>query len=273
MEICPLRRGDIPSALSLSIGVGWNHLATDWKRLLELAPNRCFVGCVGDEVIATATAVGFDDRVGWIGMMIVDQDHHGKRFGTKMFHHGLRAAQTDGLVIGLDATEQGVPLYRKEGFVESSTITRWFGNPTGSDSTVRPFECLLDSVRHFDETVTGVDRSRLLARLLEESTTVGLLRQPGNEAEGYAILRPGREHWQLGPVVAKDSRTVASLLAGTAERIDGSVVLDALRPDAGNVVWVNGFDVQYRLTRMTFGEPSELLSGDHVFAAAGLELG
>jgi len=295
LDVRRLRSADVPAARRLSTQAGWNQLGVDWERLLALAPGRCFAGWTGGELVATSTAVGYGEAVGWIGMVLVEESHRGQGFGTAIFRRAFAAARADGLAAGLDATDLGAEVYRTEGFEATGAITRWRGRPAGTAAAaVEPFEAA-SAVAAYDRAAVGIDREPLLARLLAEPRTVGLVRRAtdadavavddpsaaGAAVRGYAILRPGRECRHLGPVVADGADVARELVAAAGARLDGDgVLVDALGPGAtgpdagrrGELLAAAGLSVGRRLRRMT-ADGRSLLTGERVVAGAGFELG
>jgi GNAT superfamily N-acetyltransferase len=279
MDVRRLTEADVDAAMDLSTQAGWNQIGADWRRLVSLAPERCYAGWVDGELVATTTAMTYGDELCWIGMVLVDEDHRRRGYGTRLLEHALEAARDDVTAgVGLDATGQGRPLYRQQGFADVCPITRLSGtldrtDPPGDIEVIT--ETAPAAVATFDANACGTDRTALLERLLSEPGTAGVVSREGGEPDGYAILRPGRQHWQLGPIVADDADVLASLLDGAAARLEGDdVIVDSLaRGRAAELLVERGLDPQRHLTRMTSPETLPLLSGERVVAAAGLELG
>ena len=279
MEIRRLTETDVQDAMRLVRQAGWNQLPVDWRRLLSLAPERCYAGAVDGELVATTTAVTYGNSVSWIGMVLVDEDYRRRGYGTRILEHALeqaRPAVQGG--VGLDATDQGKPLYRKHGFGEVQEITRLCGTlrRDGPADGVEEFGAdRASSLAAFDAAACGTDRRALLERLLTEPRTVGYVRPGDDVSASYAILRPGREHWQLGPVVAACDDALGPLLDAVAARLNGeSVIVDSLANGAAaDLLADRGLAPQRRLTRMTSPEGAAFLTDESVVAAAGLELG
>lgn len=278
LTIDRLGEADIPAALALSTEAGWNQIGVDWERLLALS-EHCFAGRVGDELVATATAVTYGG-VAWIGMVLVEERRRSRGYGTAMFRTALAAALEEGARVGLDATSLGVPVYQKEAFVPVGPIVRWVGVPDPPDGVVDTAapEPLADpeTVASLDRAACGVDRRPLLERLLSEAGTTGLLVRGDDGIRGYAVRRPGREHDHLGPVIADDRATVRALLGAAGRRSETTLLFDALAgvdsPLAATLE-DTGLSVQRELVRMTHGRQRDLLDGARVAAGAGFELG
>lgn len=278
MRIRRLDRADVDAAVDLSTQVGWNQLRADWVRLVELYPDGCYAGIVDGELVATTTVATYADRASWIGMVLVDDDHRRQGYGTTMFEHAL--AETGGQepeILGLDATDSGRPLYRRANFVDAARIGRWCGVLTAveSQADVDELEACPDAVHALDRRVCGVDRSRLLDRLLGEPGSAGFVRVDEGAVRGYAIVRPGRNHWQVGPVVGVRREDAAHLFDAVANHLgDESVIVDAVRTDdTDDLLSAHGLTVQRTLSRMRYERADLPLWDDGLWAAAGLELG
>lgn len=283
LAVDSLTRADVPDAMGLSRQAGWNQVPADWHRLLDLEPAGCFAGRVDGDLVATGTLVTYDDAVGWIGMVLVDEDHRRQGYGTAMFDRVLGYADERGVAAGLDATDAGREVYRKRDFVDVTPIERWCGELSAADAPVEPSTShvgvvsaddgdRVDAVCEFDQRAVGVDRSELVRHLLGEDGTTILT--AGEEVRGYATVRPGREHDHLGPLVASSRADAEALVAGAADVVERSVLVDVLDVEfAESVLEPRGMEPQRRLTRMVADEPEPLLVGEAVRAAAAFELG
>lgn len=273
MRIRTLTAGDVPAALRLSSQAGWNQVEADWHRLLALAPETCFAGTVDGEVVATSTLVTYED-IGWIGMVLVEASHRRQGYGMELFREALSAGQARDLaVVGLDATDAGRAVYRKADFVDVAPIERWGGElvvpSIGEDVPTVERDAPAERLRRTDAEVSETDRGALLTRLHAETETQTFL---AADESGYAVVRPGRTHSQIGPLVAETPETLRALLRAVADSLgEQSVILDTFpgRADLGQF----GLEAQRSLTRMTHGTASRALLGDAIVAAAGFELG
>lgn len=73
-NVWPLDVDDIDDATCLSTQANWNQTSGDWRRLVALAPDSCYGGWIDDDLVVTATVVTYDGAVGWIGMVLVDEN-------------------------------------------------------------------------------------------------------------------------------------------------------------------------------------------------------
>jgi GNAT superfamily N-acetyltransferase len=277
MTIRPLVEEDIEAGVGLSMQAGWNHGAADWRRLLALWPGQCLVGDVAGRVVASGTLATYASDgglVGWVGLILVDEEHRRRGLGTRMMAAVLDEADRRGVaIVGLDASEQGEPIYRKLGFVVVASINRWAGRGAiGRTESVD--QAAWTKLVAVDRLACGVDREALLRQIVGEAESrVTMMRS------AFALVRPGRCAWHLGPVIANDSNEVERLLnrlIGDMNQLPtADVIVDVVGGSAMELLLARrGFAIVRRLKRMRrpAGEGT-LLWGDQVYAASGFELG
>ncbi len=273
LEIRTLTLGDLEDALRLSAQAGWNQVAADWKRLLGCWPDGCFAGVVDGTLVGTTTVIDYDNA-NWIGMVLVDEAHRNQGYGSQLFEHGLEhAGERDG-VVGLDATHHGKPIYEKYGFERVDTVHRWQGTLREPDETdderFDEIEVLtdhaIDDLCSFDRASTGTDRGELLRTLLNEPDVRGYHLNGPDGIEGYAIIRPGRTNWQIGPIVTTRSRGIGVLLDALSRTFAGrDVITDAPnREDIASRLSAVGLSRDRELLRMTYPEAKPALLTDSV---------
>lgn len=233
---------DIDSLMLLVDAAHWNQTPADWLRLLSLAPDLC-LGIERDgNIVSSATATPYGSDLAWIGMILTLPEHRGQGLARTLF-----AALLDRLsgtrTLKLDATSQGLALYRHFGFVEEGVVRRWKGILSASSSCPPAWPGPLD------REAFGADRSALLHAL-------------------GSCLRPGRRASYLGPLVA---RRAADLILPSA---DGEVYWDILDSNRAAVTLAAslGFQPFRRLVRMRQGPPLDCRE-DFQFAIAGFEYG
>ena len=272
-----LERGDVAAAHDLSTRVGWSTRRTDWRRMVESDAVDAFAGRVDDRLAATATLVRYGSRVGWIGMMIVHPERRRRGHGSRLLGACLDAAGDAGVgTVGLDANSEGRPLYDAHGFVAVADVTQWRGSLDGTGRADRVTTVgEPDPFAAFDERASGVDRRFLLASLLGDDGTVGLLRRgPDGAVTGYALVLRRPPGATVGPLVAAGAEAATALLRAAAERVDGPLTVNAVgNPRAEELYRDLGLEHRRSLTRMTHREPAEPLAGELVWGLPAFEYG
>src|SRR5882757_5902450 len=140
VNIEPIGPDESEAVWPLSIEAGWNQNVADWRFML--GAGRGF-GLRSDEGKweASSLILPLGQRLAWISMVLVTKDRRRGGVGTGLLKRCIAEVQDSGAVAGLDATEQGQPIYLPLGFHDLYAIKRWhFERATDvpSDIAVRP---------------------------------------------------------------------------------------------------------------------------------------
>ncbi len=210
LTFCPFDTGHIAGAHALSQGEHWPHRAEDWALFLSLSEGRVVMD--GTRVVATALATGFGP-VACANMIIVSGDCRGRGLGRQVMEAAM--AQVAAQEWRLIATESGLPLYRKMGFVDYGRIVQHQGivtaAPLAGALPDRAGMADLEALVALDQAATGMDRRALYAALLRLGA-VHVLRE-GGAICALAVLRPFGRGEVLGPVLARDADAARALMA------------------------------------------------------------
>ncbi len=200
---------------------GWNQTRDDWRRLLRLEPEGCFLAELDGQSAGTATTTVYGDNdLAWIGMVLVDESARRCGVGGALLARCISYLRDERQVkcIKLDATPAGQPLYEKLGFVAEWGIKRWRYTPGSTheplcDPSARAAdpESLIDDERlALDRETFGADRGNLLRALAQDALMVRA------EGTGFGMVRRGALANYLGPVVAEDWANASPLLVDLA---------------------------------------------------------
>lgn len=271
---------DVDIGMKFKELAGWNQTGADWERFLAIAPGGCFVAEVEDEPVGTVVTVIFEDRCGWVAMVLVPPQHRRKGIGTAMLHHGIDYLKSSSVeTIKLDATPMGREVYLPLGFVDEYGLERWEGKGQAFEveNVFAMSESDLSDVIALDTPVYGLSRAALVRRLFEDSNGVcGLVRNEDGEVQGYAMARPGSNAWQLGPVLANSRDAGEELIKWSLSRLaDQPVFFDVplVNQDGVAIAKACGFSVQRQFTRMYLGERPFAGQPSFVYATSGPEKG
>ena len=281
-----MREGDLAAVDELRRLAGWNQTPEDWRRLLELEPEGCFLAELGGELAGTVTTSAYGQAIAWIGMMLVHPKHRRQGIGTHLMGRAIEYLHRRAVrCIGLDATPAGQPLYEKLGFVSEWTLTRHQraaqdgrgpAAPAVAPSTTRePADADWDAVEQIDAAAFGAPRSRLLRSLARHSVKA-LVWPAGQPAAGWGLLRAGANADYLGPVTCPRPEggmsLVTELLRETGTR---PVIWDV--PDGNEAARAAaqrlGFAPMRSLTRMYLGPDAARSSPLAQFAIADPAVG
>lgn len=280
VEIRSLTERDLPAAMRLKELARWNQTEKDWRRLLRLEPQGCFVACRDNRVVATITTITYGPVLAWIGMVIVDPEFRRRGIAAGLMRTALDYLQRTGIAtVKLDATPDGRFVYEGLGFCSELLIERW----EGVARSVEKRKCAsLDEetwpeVLALDGLAFGADRSRLLDSLVKDSCAQPLiLSAPDGRLRGYALARAGSAASYLGPLVAIDKQAFEALLDGMLGQLPGQEVY--MDFNTGSVADTEalvkrGFTKQRDLVRMRYGQENLAGTSAFVCAIAGPEVG
>lgn len=209
----PMTDADVDAATELSREQQWPHREDDWKLFLDLGEG--LIAESRGKLIGTIMAWRFGETAATIGMVIVSPAAQGKGIGRKLMEAMIRQLGDRTLV--LNATEEGLPLYLKLGFVETGRIFQHQGIAPNVPLTellpgerVRPKGNADVELGEFYSDASGMDRQALFDALAAESQTVVLSRD--HHPVGFAMLRRFGRGWSIAPVIAPDAAGAKTLI-------------------------------------------------------------
>ncbi|WP_421998225.1 hypothetical protein [Reyranella sp.] len=283
LDVRPIDADESERVWPLSVEAGWNQNLADWRFML--GAGRGF-GCIGPDGgwQASSLVLPLGRQLAWISMVLVTKDRRRGGVGTGLLKRCIDEVRAAGAVAGLDATEQGRPIYLPLGFRDLYPIARWhFDAVTGAAMpppagvALRPVAVAdLPRLALYDRPLSGMERPSILAHLA--------LRQPGRawvaedaagKIVGYALGREGRVATSLGPVVADSEAIALALIGRAATAAPGPFIIDVPSAHAAVRPWLEaqGAVTPRGYMRMTLGTADRLDDPSHVFALAGPELG
>lgn len=277
MELEPLDKTTLETALPL--GRAWDYSDQAFERLVGWTQ-----GCarlIVDGGRAIGMALGFPwGPVGWIGDVLVLDEHRGQGLGGQVTEATVAALQDHGCTtVKLYATPKAIPLYERMGFVGEAEYTIARGtHKRGRDPEVEPLADHLDAAIEFDRAVFPGDRARLLRDQAADHPEVAIaLLDDAGDLLGFGMARPAEDLTEIGPVVVRDgqARHAQALVDGLLVRVpEGEVEVTYPAPSwTAKTAWgCRGF--------MTVDTPLEMRLGpavdedrDAMVAAGGQEVG
>ena len=274
LAIAPIDAGESEAVWPLSIEAGWNQNVADWRFMLGAGHGFGLRGSDG-KWEASSLVLPLGEKLAWISMVLVTQARRRGGVGTGLLKRCIAEAQANGAVAGLDATEQGRPIYLPLGFRDLYRISRWHFDgvkempPTAAVRRMAIAD--LPGMRVYDHELSSMNRPALLAHLAVRQPAMALV----SDAGGFVLGREGRTAYSIGPVVADDEATGLALIAKAASSVPGPFIIDV--PDRHTKIrrWLErqGAVSPRGYVRMTLGSAPGLDDPSHVFALAGPELG
>jgi len=274
--------GEAEAVWPLSIEAGWNQNIADWRFML--GAGRGFgLKNEGGTWEASSLVLPLGQHLAWISMVLVTTSLRGGGVGTGLLKRCLDEVRSNDAVAGLDATEQGRPIYLKLGFHDLYKIARWqldrakdvVAPPPGV--SVRPFTFAdLPKLPAYDRPLSGMERPTLLAHLATRQPGLAWVAEtPSGKLMGFGLGREGRNASSIGPVIADNEAVALALISKATTAAKGPFIIDMPETHGAIRGWLEkqGAVSPRAYMRMTLGTAKKLDDPAHVFALAGPELG
>ncbi|WP_162416976.1 GNAT family N-acetyltransferase [Cyclobacterium roseum] len=273
---------DLDRALALKNTEGWNQTREDWQFFLRQQPSLCLVAVAEDKPVGTVTAVTYQSRLAWIGMMLVDRKYRRKGISKMLMReilHRLEGFST----IKLDATPEGRFVYQQLGFKKEYSLWRFVrkANPSRQepdrDEGISPVSMEnLPGLEKLDTMVFGAGRDNVLRYLLAAFPAGAFMLEERGEIKGFLFSRKGSNFTQLGPLVAKDESVACRLInQALAHLNEPSLVLDIAASRQELMSWLvnRGFEQRRELIRMYLQDNRYSGIPEKYYLIAGPEFG
>ncbi len=265
-------------ALEWAAAENWNPGFPDHLSFNAADPGGFLLGLLNGEPVSCISAIRYGSDYGFLGFYIVKPELRGKGFGMQVW----RAAEERlaGRNVGLDGVLAQVSNYEKSGFKAAYHNVRYGGVPTPSDQPVLgvvplaevPFDQLLEyDTRHFPAPRREFIKEWTVAT---GTSAFGVVKE--GVLKGYAVIRPARTGFRIGPLFADEPIDAERLFLAMVKAIPQgeAVYLDV--PDVNlEAVWLAdmyGLEPGFECVRMyTKGTPD--LPIGQVFGNTSLELG
>jgi GNAT superfamily N-acetyltransferase len=208
----------------LSKQAGWNQTESDLAALAVRYPESNVLAVTNDN-ISTPVGSGLVIKAGvslaWVGMILVDSRYRRQGIATALMKRCMDMARSEmkSSVVGLDATDTGLQVYKRLGFEPScriwrsiiSTDTKW-----DLDITLEVVQVPdISSCETFLKKIK-LDQKIPSLRLIHLLFPGGLwVVKAGGETKGLVMSRPGRLKPFVGPLLADSLNTARALLGKT----------------------------------------------------------
>lgn len=256
-----LSEKDFPFAISLTDTMGWGLAEEDFRFMLDLEPNGCFVVMEDGKAVGIATTINFG-QVGWVGNVIIEKDRRNRGIGSLLVEHALdylKERKTE--IIGLYAYLRAVPLYSRLGFRSDTNFVVLEGQAVSKPArgNVRAAEDKdLAGILNLDSCCFGGVRRRLLERIFSNKMNLCYVGCSGDELLGFVFAKRYSELAEVGPLVCRREfeKLPIDLLYAILGDLSDLKVRICVAEDAERVFSTLrglGFNELFKVVRMFYG--------------------
>lgn len=218
LRIRLFQKTDFVFADSLRALAGWNQTKDDWMRFLNHQPDGCFIAEWDGQPVGTATTTIYEDKLAWIGMVLVHPDARRRGSGRALLEHCIAFLKPRVACLKLDATPLGKTLYDTLGFQDEWTLQRWQTDRVELPATpmkyhVRRWQVAdREVLQTLDAAAFGVLRWPMVRRMTWQPSRSMVHLTPKQRINAFGILRKGARAHYFGPVVADSIAAAGPLI-------------------------------------------------------------
>jgi hypothetical protein len=277
LRIRTLRPDEVALAVDWAAAEGWNPGLADAASFTTVDSEGFLVGEIGGEPVATISCVNYNGRFAFLGFYIVRADLRGRGYGLRIWQAAV--AHAGGRVIGLDGVVAQQANYKKSGFTLAYANIRYGGTVRGMNAPKAGVVALGDVpfavVEASDVTVFPAPRTGFLRAWIGSAGHVGRALLRDGELVGWGVIRPCRQGWKIGPLVADDRAAAEAVLSALLAAIgEVEIFLDvpSVNPEAVALAQSLGLSPVFETARMYTGAIAALRT-ERVFGVTTFELG
>lgn len=277
----PLTRAELDTVIEWAAAEGWNPGANDAEAFWKADP-EAFVGIELDgTLVGSGAIVSYAGAAGFMGLFIVAPEHRHRGLGGPFWTYRrdlLLSRLQPGGWIGMDGVFAMQPFYAKGGFVFSHRNLRMEGIGSAQEADPAVIDLAgvsLAEVEAFDRRVSLVPRSAFLEKWVrpQGGKAVGYVRD--GMLAGYAVIRPCRVGYKIGPLFADDAGIAEAIYGGLSTHAAGQPVfldIPENNPDAVALAARHGLREVFGCARMYLG-PAPEIPWRRVYGVTTFELG
>ena len=272
-----MRPDEIAIAVDWAAAEGWNPGLADAACFASADPEGFLIGELDGKPAATVSCVNYGARFAFLGFYIVREDLRGRGYGLRIWNAAIAHAGTR--VIGLDGVTAQQENYRKSGFALAYANVRYGGTVAAPAAPRADVIALSDvpmaAVEADDATVFPAPRSAFLRAWIGAPGHVGCAIVRDSRLAGWGVIRPCRNGFKIGPLVADDRATAEAVLSALLARVGGGeIFLDVPGINVEAIALARDFGLApvFETARMYTGAIAPVRL-ERVFGVTSFELG
>ena len=266
-----MTRPELDVAVDWAAHEGWNPGLHDADIFWATDPDGFIAAELNGEMIGSGSIVNYGGVCGFMGFFIIHPNFRGRHFGRQLW-----IARRDRLIkrlqaparIEMDGVFNMQSFYAKGGFQFLYRDLRFQGTAQAQTSTPTSISTrcdvvdlstiAFDEINQYDQTIFMAPRSEFLRRWISQPACHALGATHNGKLVGYAIARPSRTGYRIGPLFANDPAIARMLFQSLLTHLPHQQVqIDVPECNTAGVEMVKsrGFQEVFGCARMAFGPP------------------
>lgn len=276
-KIETMTASDVRTAVNWAGREGWNPGLHDAETFFAADPAGFFKGTLGGEIVATGSAVIYDDHYAFCGLYIVAPEHRGKGYGlaltkTRLAHCGDRN-------VGIDGVLENVRIYERIGYKPFYENCRFEGEAKAEAHDAGAVHAItaadFDAIRAYDRQCFPAHRDAFLKAWLGQGDARAVCFKEDGVVKGFAVRRKCLEGHKMGPPFADDAHVAETLFGALQADIEGEkIILDTpeYNLEAIRLATLHGMKKVFATARMYQKGLPDIRTGQ-IFGITTFELG
>ena len=266
-----MTRAELDVIVEWAANEGWNPGLHDADIFWATDPDAFIAAELKGEMIGGGSIVNYGGVCGFMGFFLIHPQFRGRGFGAQLW-----LARRERLIkrlqaparIEMDGVFNMQSFYAKGGFQFLHRDFRFQAtasaqsNVPASNSTLCDVVDLstlaFDEINQYDQTIFMAPRPQFLRRWISQPACHALGATHNGKLVGYAIARPSRTGYRIGPLFANDPTIARMLFQSLLTRLPHQQVqIDVPECNTAGVEMVksSGFQEVFGCARMAFGPP------------------
>ncbi len=276
-NISTMSENEVQAAINLAEKEGWEPGLNDAQLFYQADSHGFFKGEVDNHIVATGSAVIYDDDFAFFGLYIVDEAYRGQGLGLELSKHAHDYCGNRN--IGLDGVLEQVEIYERIGYKPFHMNARYLLNQDikaeHSHHLVSLDEISFDALSDFDRQHFPANRERFLRAWCEQPKALALGYVEDGHLRGYGVIRPCQKSFKIGPLFAENIDIARTLFLNLAHFAEGKpVYLDI--PESNELAFelIDEFNMdKVFATQRMYTKKCPEIKVEQIFGITSFELG